>query len=103
MLSWVFRHDQRRDDLREPAPIELVYYHLAARDLHNRLIGEFSKALELMEQRQRAKGCEPRSKKAVPFRAVTWPGHDRHCSPCHGIPSGPSRTGRPCGGLRRCN
>lgn len=67
MLAWVFRHDQQRDDLNRPAPIELVYYHDSARDLHNRLVGEFARALGLVEQRYREHGCEPRSKKVVPF------------------------------------
>ena len=67
MLAWAFRQDQGRDDLSEPAPIELVYCHDGARDLHNRLIGEFSKVLDLLEQRYKEHGCEPRSKKVLPF------------------------------------
>lgn len=67
LLAWVFRRDQGRDNLNEPAPIELVYYHDSARDVHNRLIGEFTKALDLMEQRYKEHGCEPRSKKVLPF------------------------------------
>lgn len=67
MLAWAFRHDQSRDGLNEPAPIELIYYHSSARELHNRLIGEFAKALDLMEQRYREHGCEARSKKVLPF------------------------------------
>jgi hypothetical protein len=67
MLAWVFRHDVGRDDLNTPVPIELAYYHESARDLHNRLVGEFGKALDLMERRHKDKGCEPRSKKVLPF------------------------------------
>ena len=67
MLAWVFRHDKGRDDLTEPAPIELVYYHESARDLHTRLIGQFNSALDVMEQRYKEHGCEPRSKKVLPF------------------------------------
>jgi hypothetical protein len=67
MLAWAFRQYQGRGDLSEPAPIELVYYHDGARDLHNRLIGEFSKVLDLLEQRYKEHGCEPRSKKVLPF------------------------------------
>ena len=67
MLAWVFHHDRRGDDLTGPAPIELVYYHDAARDLHNRLIGDFAKALELIERRGREHGCEPRAKKVLAF------------------------------------
>lgn len=67
MLAWELRHDQGRDDLSEPAPIELVYHHDSARDLHNRVIGEFGKGLDLLEQRYKEPGCEPRSKKVLPF------------------------------------
>ncbi len=67
MLAWVFRHGQGRDDLNQPVPIELAYYHDRARELHTRLIGEFNKALDLIEQRQRDQGCEPRAKKVLPF------------------------------------
>ena len=67
MLAWVFRHDQGRDDLNEPAPIELAYYHESARELQNRLIGEFGMALDLLEQRYKEHGCEPRSKEVLPF------------------------------------
>lgn len=70
MLAWVFRHDQHRDDLTEPVPIELAYYHHSARELHNRLIGDFGKALDLVEERQREHGCDPRSKKVLPFRCA---------------------------------
>lgn len=68
MLAWIFRYDQQRDDLTEPAPIELVYYHKDARDLHQRLIGDFTKALDLADKRQRENGCEPKAKKVLPFR-----------------------------------
>ena len=67
MLAWVFRYDQQRDDLNQPAPIELVYYHDNARQMHNRLIGEFSRALDSVEKRAREHGCEPRTKKVLPF------------------------------------
>lgn len=67
VLAWKFRHDQRGDDLTGPAPIELVYYQDRSRDLHNRLIGEFAKALDLMEQRYREHGCEARAKKVLAF------------------------------------
>lgn len=68
MLAWQFRYDKARDDLNEPASIELVYYQDDARKLHNRLIGEFGKSLDLMEQRFLEHGCEPRSKKVLPFK-----------------------------------
>lgn len=67
MLAWEFRYDNQRDDLNEPAPLELVYYHDSSRELHNRLIGEFAKALDVLDQRLRDSGCVPRTKKVLPF------------------------------------
>lgn len=66
-LAWKFLYDRQRDDLTEPAPIELVYYDEQARELHSRLVGEFAKALDIMEERYKEKGCEARSKKVLPF------------------------------------
>lgn len=70
VLSWEFRHDQGRDDLTKSAPIELIFYHPDARTIHNRLIGEFTKSLDIIETRYREKGCEARSRKVLPFPKV---------------------------------
>ena len=67
VLAWIFRHDQGRANLDEPAPIELAYYQEDARDLHSRLIGDFGKALDALERRARDRGCEAKAKKVVPF------------------------------------
>lgn len=66
-LAWKFRHDQERSALTDPAPIDLIYYDNDARALHTRLVGEFKKALDLLETRNRENGCEPRSRKILPF------------------------------------
>lgn len=66
-LAWKFRHDQHRNSLSEPAPIDLIYYDDDARDLHTRLIGEFKKALDILEARHKESGCESRSRKILPF------------------------------------
>jgi hypothetical protein len=67
VLAWIFCHDQARASLDAPAPIELACYKDDARELHSRLIGEFSKALDLLERRARGRGCEARAKKVLPF------------------------------------
>lgn len=67
-LAWAFRHEAGRDDLTEPAPIELKYYREDARQLHNRLVGEFAQTLDLMAERLLTEVCEPRISKVVPFR-----------------------------------
>lgn len=67
-LAWIFRHEAGRDDLTEPAPVELRYYREDARQLHNRLVGEFQQVLDLMAERLRDEDCEPRISKVVSFR-----------------------------------
>ncbi|MCU7839427.1 MAG: hypothetical protein KZQ94_08610 [Candidatus Thiodiazotropha sp. (ex Troendleina suluensis)] len=66
-LAWKFRRDQERDSLTEPAPIDLIYYDDNARELHTRLIGDFKKALDIMEARYKENGCEARMKRVLPF------------------------------------
>ena len=66
-LAWKFRHDTERESLTEPAPIDLIYYDDDARELHTRLIGEFKKALDLLEERARKEGCQPKTRRVLPF------------------------------------
>ncbi|MCG8038981.1 MAG: hypothetical protein JAZ19_18325 [Candidatus Thiodiazotropha taylori] len=66
-LAWKFRRDLDRDNLTEPAPIDMIYYDEEARELHNRLIGEFKKAMDLLEERAKEHGCEPKVKRVLPF------------------------------------
>ncbi|MGD8912968.1 MAG: hypothetical protein PVI97_03445 [Candidatus Thiodiazotropha sp.] len=66
-LAWKFRRDQSREGLNEPAPIDLIYYDEKSRELHNRLVGEFMKALDEIEARSREKGCETHPVKVLPF------------------------------------
>lgn len=66
-LAWKFRRDTERESLTEPAPIDLIYYDEMARELHVRLIGEFKKALDLMLERFKEGGCQPREKRVIPF------------------------------------
>ncbi|PVV09227.1 MAG: hypothetical protein B6D72_15050 [gamma proteobacterium symbiont of Ctena orbiculata] len=66
-LAWKFRRDQERGSLTEPASIDLIYYDDQARELHTRLIGDFKKALDVMEARFKENGCEARVKRVLPF------------------------------------
>ena len=66
-LAWKFRHDTERESLTEPAPIDLIYYDDDARELHTRLIGEFKKSLDLLEERARKEGCQPKARRVLPF------------------------------------
>ncbi|MBT8065494.1 MAG: hypothetical protein HKP03_04425 [Xanthomonadales bacterium] len=67
-LSWAFRHEVGRDDLTDPAPIEMRYYREDARELHGRLVGEFRQALEGYAARAQETIHEPRAGKVLPFR-----------------------------------
>jgi hypothetical protein len=69
LLAWQFGHGGPRDSLTEPVPIELVYFHELARELHTRLIGEFRKALEIAANHAKENGCEARNKKVLAFPA----------------------------------
>ncbi|MES9814851.1 MAG: hypothetical protein ABW161_18670 [Candidatus Thiodiazotropha sp.] len=66
-LAWKFRREWSRDSLTEPVPIDLIYYDDRARELHTRLIGDFKKALDIMEARFKESGCEARVKRVLPF------------------------------------
>lgn len=66
-LAWKFRLDRAREGINEPGPIDLIYYDENARELHNRLVGEFKKALDGMEARYKEKECETQPVKIVPF------------------------------------
>ncbi len=66
-LAWRFRHDQDRESLTQPAPIDLIYYDDMARELHTRLVGEFKKALDLMGARFKEQGCDTHPLKVLPF------------------------------------
>ena len=66
-LAWAFRHETGRENLTEPAPIELIYYREDSRPLHSRLVGEFAQALELCVQRWHKTGCETRAATVLTF------------------------------------
>jgi len=70
-LAWAFRHETGRENLTEPAPIELVYYREDSRQLHSRLVGEFAQALELCAARQQEARGAAGVGKVLPFRE-TW-------------------------------
>ncbi|MFM1892461.1 MAG: hypothetical protein RLZ44_1538 [Pseudomonadota bacterium] len=69
LLAWRFRPELRPDSLSAPVPIELIYYHPGAPETQKRLLGEFNKALDVLEARAQQGGCEPRAKKVLPFRS----------------------------------
>ena len=45
-----------------------MYYREDARQLHNRLVGEFARTLTVMAERLRDEDCAPRAGRVVPFR-----------------------------------
>lgn len=67
MLAWGFDPEMERDSLSEPVSLDLIHYAPNVRDLHNRLMVELPKALDLLEERAREHGCEPKRKKVLAF------------------------------------
>ncbi len=67
MLAWEFTQRGERDSLSEPVSVDLIHYAPHARELHTRLMVELPKALDLLEERARQHGCEPKRKKVLDF------------------------------------
>ena len=53
LIAWKFNESSDRDALSDPVPCEVVFYEQNNRDLQIRLVSEFRKALELLDQRYR--------------------------------------------------
>ncbi len=51
LLAWRFAPAGSLDSLTEPVPCTVVHYQPHLKDVQRRLVGEFTKALELLEQR----------------------------------------------------
>ncbi len=51
VLAWEFFSQGPRDSLTEPVPIEVVYYGQERHEIHRRLLGEFTRALDNYEAR----------------------------------------------------
>lgn len=68
LLTWQFRPELRPDALTVPVPIEVLYYHPQAPAIQKRLLGDFTKSLDILEARYRDQGCEARAKKVLPFK-----------------------------------
>ncbi len=67
LLAWEFGQEGVRDSLSAPVAVDLIHYAANARELHNRLMVELPKALDLLEERARKHGCEPKQKKVLSF------------------------------------
>jgi hypothetical protein len=67
MLAWQIDREKERDSLSAPVSIGLIHYAPGIRDLQNRLMVELPKALDLLEQRAREHGCEPKHNKVLAF------------------------------------
>lgn len=53
MLSWLFSHRNDRTSLGAPVPCDVVYYHADSPVIQLRLVGEFRRALQQMDERYR--------------------------------------------------
>ena len=69
LMAWQVSLHSARDSLNEPVPIEVVDYSNTGQDTHRRLIGEFSKALSLFEEREKTTGSSDMTADILPFHA----------------------------------
>jgi hypothetical protein len=68
VLAWDVALRSTRDSLATPVPIEIVYYNSDGHEIHRRLMGDFPKALDRYEARQRdARGASVTAS-VLPFR-----------------------------------
>ncbi len=52
-IAWQFDNTNDRESLNEPVDFDAVYYDPGSSEIQNRLIGDFRKALELLDERYR--------------------------------------------------
>ena len=69
VIAWQVPIHKSRDSLNEPVPIEVVYYVHDDHDIHRRLIGEFPKALDHYEDRQRENLDVEKTAAILPFKS----------------------------------
>ena len=67
LLAWGFGQNGARDSLSAPVSMDLIHYAEGVRDLHNRLMVELPKALDMLQERARTQGCEPKRKNVLAF------------------------------------
>jgi len=53
LIAWQFKETRDREALTDPVPCEVVFYERKSDDVQLRLVAEFRKAMELMDQRYR--------------------------------------------------
>ena len=68
MLAWDLSKGGPRDSLTDPIPVEIIYFHENARDLHTRLMSEFTPALDTFEKHARAEPGQQGQAEIVPLR-----------------------------------
>jgi hypothetical protein len=68
VMAWQMPMHQSRDSLTEPIPIQVVYYINRGHDIHRRLIGEFTKALDLYEERLKSSDNAEQQAVILPFQ-----------------------------------
>jgi hypothetical protein len=67
VLAWEFKSPGPRDSLTEPVPIEVVYYGPERHEIHRRLLGEFTRALDRHEAILAAGRGENKTATILPF------------------------------------
>jgi hypothetical protein len=68
LISWQFPYPHDRDSLSDAMPCEVVFYDRKNPDIQLRLIAEFRRALEVMDQRYRDQQLPARGAKILSLR-----------------------------------
>jgi hypothetical protein len=69
LIAWQFKEPHEREALTAPLPCEVVFYESKNVDTQLRLVSEFRKALELMDQRYRDEQIPAKGAKILSLRS----------------------------------
>ena len=67
-IAWKPRPPEKRDSLIESIPCDIVFYFPDLKETQWRLVGEFSRTLEKIEQREREQQMPDQGARVIPFR-----------------------------------
>jgi hypothetical protein len=65
LIAWQFKDVHDRESLTDPVSCEVVFYEQDNSDTQLRLVSEFRKAMELMDQRYRDEQMPPKGAKIL--------------------------------------
>ena len=67
ILSWTFPEAGSRDSLDRPVPVRVLYHHSQSEAAQKRMVVEFARALDGVQESIDREGCDDRRKRVIPF------------------------------------